>query len=67
MGFAGCLPGGIRYRQSGIVGDDQQVAESIEREIKKPVITANQAMIWQALRISGYKMPVEGFGTILTQ
>ena len=44
-----------------------EVAESIEREIKKPVITANQAMIWQALRISGYKMPVEGFGTILTQ
>ena len=44
-----------------------EVAESIEREIKKPVITANQAMIWQALRISGYKKPLQGFGTILTQ
>ena len=43
-----------------------EVAESIEREIKKPVITANQAMIWQALRVAGYKKPVEGFGKILT-
>ena len=44
-----------------------KVAERIEKEIGKPVITANQAMIWETLRISGYTKPIMGFGQILQQ
>jgi len=44
-----------------------KVAERIEKEIGKPVITANQAMIWETLRISGYSKPIMGFGQILQQ
>ena len=41
------------------------VAERIEQAIGKPVVTANQAMIWQALRWSGCTATVPGFGALL--
>ena len=41
------------------------VVDKIERTINKPVITANQALYWQALRAAGYEEPVEGFGRLL--
>lgn len=41
------------------------VVERIEQEIGKPVVTANQAMIWQALRWSGCHQPVQGYGALL--
>ena len=41
------------------------VVERIEEAIGKPVVTANQAMIWQALRLSGCDQPVEGYGELL--
>ncbi len=41
------------------------VVERIENAIGKPVVTANQAMIWQALRLSGCDQPVESYGALL--
>ena len=41
------------------------VVEKIENVIGKPVVTANQALIWQALRISGCSDSVEGYGNLL--
>lgn len=41
------------------------VIDEIEQAINKPVITANQALYWQALRAAGYEEPVEGFGRLL--
>jgi len=41
------------------------VVERIEREIGKPVITANQAMFWMALRAAGYPSPIDGYGRLL--
>ncbi len=41
------------------------VADRIEQAIGKPVITANQAMIWQALRWSGCYQTMAGFGELL--
>ncbi len=43
------------------------VVDRIEQAIGKPVVTANQAVIWQALRWSGYTQPVQGYGQLLTQ
>jgi maleate isomerase len=41
------------------------VVERIEEAIGKPVVTANQAMLWRALRLSGCNQPVEGYGALL--
>lgn len=41
------------------------VVERIEQALGKPVITANQALCWQALRFAGYAPPVAGYGRLL--
>ena len=43
------------------------VVEQIEQSLGKPVITANQAMFWQALRASGCEAKVQGYGTLLRE
>ena len=42
-----------------------EVVDSIEQAIGKPVVTANQALCWQALRWAGHELPIEGFGRLL--
>ncbi|MGI9498668.1 MAG: ectoine utilization protein EutA [Geminicoccaceae bacterium] len=41
------------------------VAERIEEEIKKPVVTSNQAMAWRSLRLAGCDQSIAGFGRLL--
>jgi maleate isomerase len=41
------------------------VVDRIEQTLGKPVVTAVQAMFWQALRLSGYSEPVQGYGRLL--
>ncbi|MGI9413597.1 MAG: maleate cis-trans isomerase family protein [Hyphomicrobiales bacterium] len=41
------------------------VVERIEQALGKPVVTANQALFWQALRAAGYHPPVDGYGSLL--
>ncbi len=41
------------------------VVERIEQGLGKPVVTANQAMFWQALRRTGYGSPIPGYGRLL--
>ncbi len=40
------------------------VVGRIEETLGKPVITANQAMFWQALRAAGCDLPVPGYGRL---
>lgn len=42
------------------------VIERIERAIGKPVVTSNQALAWDCLRLAGCGGTVEGYGTLLT-
>ncbi|MCA1371809.1 hypothetical protein I6F15_31705 [Bradyrhizobium sp. BRP14] len=42
------------------------IIEPLEVRIGKPVITAHQAMLWDALRLAGYKQPLTGLGKLLT-
>ncbi len=37
----------------------------IERDVGRPVVAANQATMWHALRLSGVRDPVEGFGSLM--
>ncbi|KXJ54882.1 MAG: Asp/Glu racemase [Thalassospira sp. Nap_22] len=41
-----------------------EIIAGAERRLKKPVITSNQALIWHALNLIGYKNPITGFGTL---
>ena len=38
---------------------------ALERELGKPVVTTNQAILWKALALAGLDDPIEGFGTLL--
>jgi len=39
--------------------------ERIEQALGKPVVSANQALFWEALRAAGYLEPVPGYGKLL--
>ncbi len=42
------------------------VIERIEQKLGKPVVTAVQAMFWQALRLSGFKEGIPGYGKLFS-
>jgi len=43
------------------------VIDAIEAAIGVPVITSNQAALWHALRLVGWKYPIPGFGALLRE
>jgi len=43
------------------------VIERIEQAIGKPVVTSNQALAWDCLRLSGCDAAIEGYGRLLRQ
>lgn len=42
------------------------VIEALEAETRKNIITSNQALCWQALRLAGYSESVKGWGKLFT-
>lgn len=42
-----------------------EIIEKLERDLKKPVITSNQATMWNILRLADIKDRIEGFGRLL--
>lgn len=53
----GVLIAGTGFRCVGIV-------EALEQDLGRPVITANQASLWRALRLSRVHAPVSGYGDL---
>jgi maleate isomerase len=41
-----------------------EVNDRLEAELGRPVLTSNQSMLWQALRVSGISDSVPGFGQL---
>ena len=41
------------------------IIEELEKDVNKPVIASNQAMIWEMLRLAGVKERIEGYGRLL--
>lgn len=39
--------------------------EALEQDLKRPVISANQASLWHCLRSSGVRTAVDGYGSLL--
>jgi maleate isomerase len=44
-----------------------EIIEKLERDLKKPVITSNQATIWNILRMAGITDSIEGYGQLLSK
>jgi maleate cis-trans isomerase len=42
-----------------------EIIEELEAKVGKPVVTSNQAMLYQALQAIGYSEPLAGFGMLL--
>jgi maleate isomerase len=38
--------------------------DTLERDLRKPVVSSNQAMMWHALRTAGIDEPIAGFGKL---
>ncbi len=54
----GVLIAGTGFRCVGII-------EALERDLQRPVVTANQASLWRCLRLSGVRTPATGYGSLL--
>lgn len=39
---------------------------ALEAVLGLPVVSSSQAMAWDALRLAGYRKPIEGYGRLLT-
>jgi len=56
----GVLIAGTGFRCVGIL-------DALERDLRRPVISANQASLWRCLRLSGVHTPVSGYGSLLSR
>jgi maleate cis-trans isomerase len=43
------------------------VLEMLEQDLGKPVISSNQASLWQALRLAGVRQAIPGYGRLLRE
>jgi len=41
------------------------ILEALERDLKRPVISANQASLWHCLRLANVAAPISGYGSLL--
>jgi maleate isomerase len=41
------------------------ILEALEQDLKRPVVSANQASLWNCLRSAGVHTPVAGYGSLL--
>jgi maleate isomerase len=44
-----------------------ELIEALELHLKKPVITSNQATIWNMLRLAGINDKIDGYGQLLSR
>ena len=56
----GVFIGGNGFRAVGII-------EALETELERPVITANQALLWSLLDLAGSDAPVTGYGRLFAR
>jgi len=42
-----------------------EILDEVEKKINKPVFSSNQTLIWDTIRLAGYKSSVQGYGKLL--
>ena len=43
------------------------IIDELEEEVGKPVVTSNQAMLWDTLRLAGIEDRLEGYGRLFRE
>jgi maleate cis-trans isomerase len=43
-----------------------EIIETIEKDLQKPVITSNQATLWNILRMANINDKIQGYGQLLS-
>lgn len=56
----GVMIAGTGFRCVGIL-------DALERDLRRPVVSANQASLWRCLRLSGVHTPVSNYGSLLAR
>lgn len=51
--------GGNGFRTAGVI-------RALEEDLRRPILTANQVALWQALRLSGVHAPVTNYGALFS-
>jgi maleate isomerase len=41
------------------------IIDALERDLGRPVVTANQASLWRCLRLAGLSPSIDGYGRLL--
>src|SRR5437016_11991932 len=52
---------------SGVGMPTLATLERMERDLRKPAVSAAAAMMWNALRLAGVSDPISGFGSLLNE
>ena len=42
-----------------------EILDEVEKKINKPVFSSNQTLIWDTIRLAGYKNSITGYGKLL--
>ena len=42
-----------------------EILDEVEKKINKPVFSSNQTLIWDTIRLAGYKNSIKGYGKLL--
>ena len=42
-----------------------EIADALEKQVNKPIVTSNQAMFWDTMRLAGINDQFEGYGRLL--
>ena len=42
-----------------------EILDEVEQKINKPVFSSNQTLIWDTIRLAGYKNSIKGYGKLL--
>jgi hypothetical protein len=69
-GPAGTHEGQDERNRAQLAGVDEAVrllamAQALEDDLGKPVLSASSAMMWHALRVAGVRAPRPGYGRLL--
>ena len=51
----------------GVIDKGVGILDALERDLGRPVISANQASLWRCLRLSGVHATISGYGSLLSR
>jgi len=57
----------VQSKSFAPVFDEGRIIDALEQRVGKPVITSNQALAWDALRLAGIEDQMAGYGALFAE